>query len=118
MALPEITALPDTIKITVTEEHIAAGVRSSRDGCPVALATWDAFGKMVTAVWVLGEQIILGRHEGAISFTIPEYVTDWLMKFDDDDIGEPIGFIAVKHNGICEMVRESFNRATHDRRSE
>lgn len=96
MALPEITVLPDSIKITVTEEHIKDGEPDTRELCPIAWAAWDAFGQTIAAVWVIGNQIIVGRYEGPIPFIMPEEAVEWLFDFDDKGTGEPIEFIAVK----------------------
>lgn len=84
-------------KIRVTEEHIANGIRSNTESCPVALAILDATGWNKGDVDVGGETI--DRVEGMFpnwNFThyhCPKKVQKFVDRFDEGKPVRPFSFV-------------------------
>lgn len=74
-------------KITVTSKHIAKGMRSSGNKCPVALALKDKF----RGNWVNVNRIYI-EIEGKF-YHVPQSVKEFINNFDNFGKGKSFSFL-------------------------
>ena len=77
--------------VSVTAEHIAAGMPGSCSHCPIALALIDAFPE--TDIFVNGATFDIQPWGGdQTRLNAPAGIEDFIARFDEDGFGEPFTF--------------------------
>jgi hypothetical protein len=79
-----------TVTVTVTAEHIAAGVEFDCVRCPVALAMQEALPDADLANYASGFKVFRGSRATEILF--PDAVTRFVVAFDAGEPVEPFTF--------------------------
>jgi hypothetical protein len=94
-------AIPQSIRVDVTQQDIALGCLGNQHRCAVAQAVWRIFPNILT-VEVTGSaqpggpdiDVLLRGVPQVLSYRAPEWVGEFMEKYDCGEKVEPISFDA------------------------
>lgn len=92
------------ITVNVTQAHIDAGVRSTSDRCPIALALLEAQGGGFASVG-LGECALAPAGSPGITtrYQLPAAAMHFIRRFDTGAAVEPLTFVLRKELPVGEL---------------
>jgi hypothetical protein len=96
-------SLPNTLTISVTQDHINNGKKKDCNKCPIALATMDLLDyeeRPFVSVRVDTNTLDVKEEEGQYytTYYLPQIAKDFIRIFDNENHVEPIEFTAYQVN--------------------